>query len=483
MYFGLSDKCDETFRKIHTVDAWFFDVFVEVVCMSGLDDLTREELIDLVLKLHETVQSQAERISELEDQISKLGGSKPTPIWVKASSPKKEKGPRKKRIQSFARRSLVPTDVVCHALDACPDCGRKLKGGTVKFRHQVIEIPKTPAKVTDHLFVERCCGVCGKRFTPDANVVLGDIVVGKKSIGIDLMSLVAYLKIVCRVPVSLIRQLLISLYGLKVSRGEICELLHEVARMGKDEYGSLLDKVRGSPVVHGDETGWREDGVNGYVWSFSTPQVRFFTYRHSRASSVVKEVLGEDFVGVLVSDFYGAYNIYDGVKQRCWVHYLRDLRTFAQKNDSNASIVAWVDSVKNVYHRAKDTLTVDYTDIERCRLRQGFESELLELAQPYLKVKNAPQRVLAQRIDRFLGELFTFVQCPEVPSENNAAERAVRPTVIARKVSGGTRSPHGSETNNILRSLFETWAIQGHDVLKECRQMIVRANTKAIDSC
>ncbi len=106
------------------------------------------------------------------------------------------------------------------------------------------------------------------------------------------------------------------LYGFEVSKGEICELLHEVARMGKDEYANILNKVRGSPVVHGDETGWREDGANGYVWSFSTPQERYFVYRHSRASSVVKEVLGDEFIGTLVSDFYGAYNIYDGVKQR-----------------------------------------------------------------------------------------------------------------------------------------------------------------------
>jgi hypothetical protein len=350
----------------------------------------------------------------------------------------------------------------------------------VKSAHQVVEIPETPAKVTGHLFIERRCGACGKRFTPDAFEILGDVVVGKKSMGISLMSLVAYLKIVCRIPVGLIRQLLSSLYGLKVSKGEICELLHEVARMGKDEYAGLLDKVRGSPVVHGDETGWREDGVNGYVWSFSTPQVRFFTYRHSRASGVVKEVRTEEFVGALVSDFYGAYNIYEGIKQRCWVHFLRDLKALAEKYDSNASVVTWVDSVRDVYHRAKKTSLADNTDIGRCRLRQGFESELLALAQPYLKVKSAPQRVLSQRIDRFLGELFTFVQCPEVPSENNAVERAVRPTVIARKVSGGTRSPRGSETNSILRSLFETWAIQGQNALDACRKMIVTSNRKAI---
>lgn len=468
--------------------------------MSGLDDLTREELIALVIRQHETMQaqaavierqekriseleailqSQAERISVLEEEISKLSGPKSKPTFVKANAPKKEKGPRKKRMQSFARKSRMATEVVCHAVECCPDCGRELVGGTVKSRHQVIDIPVAPVNVVDHLFIERYCGVCGKRFTPDAGEVLSDVVVGKKSIGIFLMSLIAYLKIACRVPVSLIKQLLSTLYGLDISKGEICELLHEVARLGTDEYASILEKVRGSPVVHGDETGWREDGVNGYVWSFSTPLVRFFTYNHSRSSRIVKDVLGEEFIGTLVSDFYGAYNIYEGVKQRCWVHLLRDLKALAEKHAGNASVVAWVEAVREVYHRAKETVKVDYTDVERCRLRQGFESELLALAQPYLKVKNAPQRVLSQRIDRFLGDLFTFVQCPEVPSENNAAERAVRPTVIARKVSGGTRSARGSETNTILRSLFETWALQGGSAVAACRQMIIDANKYA----
>lgn len=470
--------------------------------MSGLDNLTREELIALAIKQHETieaqaaiierqerriaeleaiVQSQAERISALEEEISKLSGPKSKPSFVKANAPNKEKGPRRKRTQSFVRKSRMADEVVCHALDCCPECGRELVGGTVKSKHQVVDVPAVPVKVVDHLFIERYCGVCGKRFTPDAGEVLCDVVVGKKSIGITLMSLIAYLKIACRVPVSLIRQLLSTLYDLDVSKGEICELLHEVARLGKDEYASILDRVRGSPVVHGDETGWRESGVNGYVWSFSTPHLRFFTYNHSRSSCIVKEVLGE-FVGALVSDFYGAYNIYDGIKQRCWVHLLRDLKALGEKHAESASIVAWVDSVRDVYRRAKLSVKIDYTDIERCRLRQGFESEILALAQPYLKAKNAPQRVLSQRIDRFLGELFTFVDCPEVPSENNAAERAVRPTVIARKVSGGTRSARGSETNSILRSLFETWALQGGSAVAACRQMIIDANKKMLAS-
>jgi transposase len=459
--------------------------------VSGLDDLTREELIALVLKLHETVelqakriieleaivQAQAERISALEEEVSRLGGSKPKPAWVKPNAPKKEKGPRKKRSQSFARHNLPATQVRYHVVENCPDCGRKLCGGSVKWRHQVVEIPEVHVDVIDHLFVERRCGVCGKRWTPDASSVLSDVVVGKRSVGIGLMSLIAYLKTACRVPIGLIRQLLGSLYGVNVSKGEIAELLHAVAEIGQVEYDALLDKVRGSPVVHGDETGWREDGKNGYLWSFSAPLVRYFTYNHSRAGAVVTEVLGDEFVGVLVSDFYGGYNIYEGVKQRCWVHYIRDLKALAEKYPA---VATWVDRVLAVYWRARESVKMELREIERCRLRQGFESELLALAQPYLKLKNAPQRVLAQRIDRFLGELFVFVQYPEVPSENNAAERAIRPAVIARKVSGGTRSPRGSKTSSVLRSLFETWTLEARNGLDACREMIVESNRTSL---
>ena len=126
-------------------------------------------------------------------------------------------------------------------------------------------------------------------------------------------------------------------------------------------------------------------------------------------------------------------------------------------------------------------MSLNYPDMERCRLRIGFESELQALAEPYLATKDAPQRVLAQRIDRFLGELFTFVQYPGVPSENNAAERAIRPAVIARKVSGGTRSSRGSDTMSVLRSLFETWRLQGRNPIDACHGMIIRHNVNVLN--
>lgn len=458
--------------------------------MSGLDDLTREELVELVLKLHETVQgqrseiaelksvvqSQADRILALEEEVARLrGGRASVELCVKPSVPKKEKGPRKKRKHSFSRHALGATQVICHGVEKCPNCGRKLAGGHAKWRHQVVELPRVSAEVTDHLFFERRCGACGKRWTPDPAVVLAGVVVGKKSIGIGLMSVVAHLKTVCRVPVGQIRKLLETLYGLKISAGGIAEILHDVAELGESVYEGLLGEVRGSPVVHADETGWRENGVNGYIWSFSSPDVRYYTYRHSRGAIVAKEVLGEEFAGALTCDFYAAYNFYEGVKQRCWVHLGRDLKALVEKNPDLPDVAVWVNAVMDVYHRAKGSLEQKHTELDRSRLRANFERELLCLAKPYLKKKSEPQRVLAERITGFIGELLAFVSNPEIPSENNAAERAIRPAVVARKISGGTRSGRGSKTSSILRTLFETWSLQDRNTIDACREMITRS--------
>lgn len=460
--------------------------------MSGLDGLSREELVDLVLKLHETVVTQqaeiaelkatvarqSERISELEEEVARLRGSRPgVDFSIKPSVPKKEKQPRKQRKQSFCRGNLTPTQVVYHSVEQCPECGRELSGGHAKWRRQVVDLPPVSVDVVDHVFVERLCGVCGKRHTPDPNVALAGVVVGKKSFGIRLMSVIAHLKTVCRVPVGQIRKLVWTLWGLKISAGEICEICHDVAELGEATYDDVLKEVRGSPVVCADETGWREDGINGYIWSFSTPFVRYYTYRYSRGSVVARETLSEEFHGALVSDFYAAYNFYDGVKQRCWVHLNRDLDTLVEKNQDLPDVQVWVDAVKSLYHRAKDCSNRPCSELQRSRYKLGFERELVELCNAYVGDKSAPERVLAQRMTNYISELFAFVANPEIPSENNAAERAIRPAVVARKISGGSRSARGSKTCSILRTLFETWNLHDHNTIDACRLMIANART------
>lgn len=447
---------------------------LEDIGMTRLEELSREKLIALVVELQEQVATLQERVVALEEELNALrsppGGdevARVAPDWVKPNRPKGASKRRRRRKQAFVRHRDEPTEVHLHAVETCPDCGRRLEGGWLHRRRQIIELPKTPIRIVEHQVMRRRCGVCGKQWVPQLD--LSQEVVGQHRVGIGLMSLVAYLRTVARVPLRTIRSLLEALYGLRLGTGELAEISHAVAEGGGEEYAGLLASIRASPAVHADETGWREDGENGYLWTFSTPKVRYFTYNKSRAGDVAKEVLGEDFGGVVVSDFYSGYSVLLGRHQRCWVHLLRDLKKLKEEHTDDHRVVCWVEKVMAVYEAAKAFFS--RREDVRLRARLGFEKKLRGLAKPYVGT-DAAQRVLAERIERFLDELFVFVECPEVASENNAAERALRPAVIARKVSGGTRSERGSQTKSILMSLFGTWQLAATHPIDACSQML-----------
>jgi transposase len=428
-------------------------------------------LLEIIAQQQAQIEELVARVAELEEENRRLrrGGGSGVELWVKPGRPPREERERKHRGQAFVRRREEPEEICHHALERCPDCGRKLAGGWEHRRRQVIEVVLPRVRVVEHVIFARRCGVCGKRWLPRLTASeLG--AVGKRRFGVSLQSLVATLHVACRIPMKMIRKLLRELFGLRLSAGEVVALLDGVARAGRKELVRLHDEVRGSPVVCADETGWREDGQNGYLWTFVTPRVRYFLYRKSRSGEVAKEVLGEEFAGVTVSDFYAGYNRLEGKHQRCWVHLLRDLAELAERNGDRPEVVAWVEAARTLYAEAKAFSHPQ----ERVRARQQrhFAQRLARLARPYAKDPQAPQRTLAQRMLRFLPELFLFVADPQVPPDNNLAERSLRPAVTARKISGGTRSPKGSHTKMALLTLFSTWAAQGKPLLRSCQQLL-----------
>ena len=242
-----------------------------------------------------------------------------------------------------------------------------------------------------------------------------------------------------------------------------------MARQAQGELGSIRERIRGSPVVHADETGWRENGVNGYVWTFSTPTERYFL-RLGRNKEVVDEALGEDFAGALVSDFYAAYHHYDGPKQRCWAHLLREIHDLRALYSRDKQLAQWADAVHRIYRQA--TAFSHPSGKQRRSAQLALEKRLLALCRPCLDDPLAVQGKLCRRIDKHLKELFVFVAQPEVPPDNNAAGRSLRPLVISRKISGGTRSNQGTDAKMTLSSLFGTWRAQGQNPLTACRQLL-----------
>jgi len=305
---------------------------------------------------------------------------------------------------------------------------------------------------------------------------LDGIVTGKRRFGVGLMSLIATLRERLRLPIGQIQWYLEVFHGLHISAGAIVDALRAVAERGAGQVGEVRKEVRSSPVVHADETGWREDGKNGYVWVYATPTEKYFV-RGDRSSGMVRAVLGEEFRGVLVSDFYAAYDCYGGYHQQgaktpnCWPHLLRDIGDLLKVYPEVQELKEWADGVAKLYRKAKRYAVLE-TSKRKHEARRHFERELLVLCEPYLRNKDSPQHTLCKRIDRYIGELFVFVGTAGVPSDNNAAERDLRHLVTARKISGGTRSSQGTQTKIALSTLFSTWAARGLDPLAACHHLL-----------
>lgn len=444
--------------------------------MAAHSDKSREELVAVVEQQSEMIALLLQQIAELKQEIARLKGQKPgakplpsePPDWVKPNTPttSEPQPPRKRRADAFVRRREVATEELVSSCSHCPDCGRSLSGGTVQSHRQILELPEIAVRVIDHLTVSRWCGVCRKSCVPPAD--RADLAVGSSRFGQRVHALVAYLRQVGRLPVRGIAALLSAVCRLKVSVGAVNQMLSTVADCGHATYTRLQATLRNSPFVHGDETGWRENGKNGYLWSFSTPAAAYFAYPKTRAGHVVTDVLGDDYRGIVVSDFYGGYNTHLGLHQRCWVHLLRDVHDLTVKF-ALPGVVGWAKQLRSLYDQAK---AFSHPNAKvRAKARVGFQEEVVALAAPFLKT-NLPQTTLCKRLLQFESELFTFVEYPQVPSENNPAERAVRPRVIARKISGGTRSPVGSQTMAVLSSLFATWQLRREECLSACQEML-----------
>ena len=433
-----------------------------------------EDLQEALAEVEAALGASQERVQELEK------GKKGRPPWVKPNKPQGEgeKKPRRKREArgNGARRREEPTRVIEHELERCPDCGYRLGRRKEGHCHQVIDIPAPVlAEVTEHRVIKGWCAHCEGWKAPRLD--LREEVLGQGRIGLRLTSLIMYLREVMKLPFRQIQAYVRTLHRVEVSVGELVELLHRVRQASKAELDALRAALQASGVAYGDETGWRENGQNGHIWGFHVPgpqAIRLYERHRSRGQGVVKGILGEKFRGVLVSDFYGAYNVYSGPHQRCWVHLLRDLHELKEEHPSQTDVIEWVKSIRQVYDEAQTFVgatsppTAEARAIAYHQLHQRTQS----LGQAYAFCKGHPCRVLARRLLRHQDELFQFVLHPGVRADNNEAERGLRPLVIARKISGGTRSDEGSATRMALASLVGTWLARGLNPFDECLKLL-----------
>ena len=356
---------------------------------------------------------------------------------------------------------------------SCPACNACLLD--VEDHERIVE-DIIPAKVvvTCYHTASGWCPSCRKRMEsrareqpPAANLPHGQL-------GINALATGVLLRVVHRLPFRQVTRVLADLPELTVSPGAIARQVQRIAQWLQGDYEQLMLELRSAEHVHADETGWRVDGRNGQLWAATTPTHTLYHVDKSRGGKVIRKLLGKAFGGTLITDFYSAYAKMDCKKQTCLAHLLRELTVSAEKSPAFASGIFYRRSKRLIkdlllLKRCWDQLSDEKYTSRACRL----ETRLDELLKAERDEANAKR--IAKRMRKHRKELTAFLWDKNLDGTNNAAERAIRPAVVARKISGGSRSKHGADAWAKLASLLRTAGQQGKNVLATIRAMLIAA--------
>ncbi len=230
-------------------------------------------------------------------------------------------------------------------------------------------------------------------------------------------------------------------------------------------YEQIAQQARAGAVLHADETGWRVDGQTHWLWCFYNDRTCYYMIDASRGSEALHKFFTEAYQGTLVSDFWAAYDsVFADDYQKCLPHLLRELL----KVDDYNSDVEWADFSRQLKRLARDGMRLkkrkDFSPARYASRIKLIHRRLCKLADETYADGDAAR--LGSRLSKYRDHLFTFLDTPGVPPDNNHAERQIRPAVIIRKNSLCNRSEQGAATQAILMSIYRTLKLRGLDATK-----------------
>jgi len=390
------------------------------------------------------------------DEESPLSPSTPSgmvPVYAKPNAAQRSKEPGAKKGHPGHRRE-TPTRIDRtqeHRLQRCPCCGGPLQRCQRKRTRLIEDIPEEiEPVVAQHTLWRDYCPTCKK----DVEPVVPDAMPGA-ALGHHVVALSSWFHYGLGLTVSQIVDILGYHLQTKLTPGGLIHAWHRLAEVLNAWYEQIGEQAKKSAHLHGDETGWRVNGVTYWLWCFANDLNCYYMIDRCRGSPALQKFFTEAFEGVLVTDFWAAYeSVCAEDRQYCLVHLLRELEKVDLRNDSGQ----WREFAKRLRRLVHDGI--------RLRRREDFvpgafqsrvnrlNARVAELASG--EYADADARRLARRLGRYGEYLFTFLDYADVPFENNFAERQIRPAVILRKNSQSNRSERGAATQAILMSVYRT---------------------------
>jgi hypothetical protein len=437
------------------------------------------ELTEQVRRLEAVVGRQNQRIDELQtenrqlqdqwDQAQRQAARQAAPFRRREQRKKRDgdkKSPgRKPGHQGHCRRMPEQVDdEIDVPLDRCPRCGGDLE--EVRLVEQVIEEipPMRPRVVRLRTYRGRCAG-CGEVWSTHPLQSSHGQGAAKVQLGPRALSIAALLNKHLGLTMRKTCGVLERLFGLRLTAGGLSQALDRIAGKLVGPYAALRAAIRHGPAVHADETSWWVGGPGWWLWTFTTPNETLYEVNESRGGKVVREVLGDHYGGMLVSDCLSSYDPIDCRKHKCIAHHLRAIAKARDRpgQDDSTYLDAWERLLKTVIvlHRLAVDGTLDASQLAAKRTAlQAWADRLLAKA-----CTQTGDAAIQKRLGKQRAHLFGCLWDLAAEPTNNRAERSLRPAVIARKLSCGNKTDRGRRTWQVLTSLAETCRQRGEDVL------------------
>ena len=409
------------------------------------------------------------RIAELQGKLA-LGGpdgpSMPSgqrPVYTKPRAPRRKGRPGAKAGHSGSRRP-APERIDRrqeHRLALCPDCGGELQRCR-RTRTRTVEdiLADLRTEVTEHTIHRDYCPACRKHVEP----VVPDAL-PKARIGNNLVALTGWLHYGIGVTTAQVRELVGCHLHTHISDGGLFSCWHRLAEILTPWYKFIAQAALHSAVLNADETGWRVNGRTCWLWCFASQDACYYMIDRSRGTPALEKFFLEAFDGVLVHDFWAAYrHVLAEDHQCCLAHLLRELDKVDLTNDSPP----WKAFAKKLRRLIRDGIRlrkrVDFAPKRHGERIRRIDRRLMELARATHGDADADR--LAKRLLKHCDSLFTFLDHPQVPYDNNHGERMIRPAVIIRKNSQSNRSTKGAATQALLMSVYRTLKLRGPDPVR-----------------
>ena len=423
-------------------------------------NMPKEQAITYIISLAE----KAEKYDNLSNDLSPAAPSGMIPTYLKPAIKKKSKKPGRKKGHKGTTRKIPDniTNKADHTLEKCPNCDTVLSKPIKNYKRYIEDIsPLNTPEVTEHTVNGYWCSQCKKIVYPVITDALPN-----SNIGLRLIVTTAWLHYLIGISVGNIVNILNHVANFKITRGGLTQAWKNLADTLEPVYDSINKNISDSAVLYADETGWRINGLTHWLWCFTTDKLCYYFIDKNRGSPVVAKVLGIIFNGILICDFWGAYNKIEALaKQRCFYHLFTELIKADKKNSSPL----WKTFRKKLARLLKDAVRLSekkqsLTQEKYEALANRLNTRLNQLINTAYDDKDVKR--LIKRLRRHRDELFTFLKFEGVSQYNNHAEQQMRKPVITRKISQQNRSNHGAKTHAILMTLFRSAELQARNPIE-----------------